>query len=140
MRLYYLETSTNQRKTERILLECQLIKIRKEMVIEQVFSTFVDRLILLQKQLYTSHRTDSFLQNRLLTAVDIANIRATLRDRMPRPSPYPVNRISNPLSDKVRSTGSSSTCVENHEGKEKMVIYSLGMSYGGDVRRYVKKH
>lgn len=55
--------------------------------------TFVSKLISLQKQLDRPYNFDSFLEYRLLTAVDMPAIQLTLRDRLERTDHHAVNRI-----------------------------------------------
>lgn len=106
-----------------------------------MFRTFVAKIMSLQKQLYPQYHTNTFLHDRLLTAVDIPAIHTKLMVRLPRTSSQAVNRISNQLSDKKSSAGSSAACLmEEEEDDEETSMYnSLGKTYGGDARRKIKK-
>lgn len=101
-----------------------------------VFRRFVAVLTSLQKQLDITYHDEKFLRDRLLTAVDIASIQTTLRDRMTMNSRDAVNRVANQLSDKPNYACSSITCTIDCE--EQVANYSLGKSYGGEARRDVK--
>ena len=101
-----------------------------------VFRQFVSKLMSLQHQLDPTYHSDNFLRDRLLTAVDIPAIQATLRDRMPRTSQQAVNRVANQLCDQSRSAGSNSACFIDEKSSAN---YTLGRSYGGDAKRETKK-
>lgn len=60
-----------------------------------VFGKFVSNVSSLINQVDTTYHTDSFLRDRLLTAVDIPYIQAKIRDRMPDTSQQAVNRVAN---------------------------------------------
>lgn len=60
-----------------------------------VFTTFVARLMSLQKQLDKHQHTDTFLRDRLVTSVDVQAIQSTLQDISTRSSHQAVNRVQN---------------------------------------------
>lgn len=64
-----------------------------------VFHKFVSDLISLQKQLDVSYHDDRFLRDRLLAAVDLPSVQATLRDRITRNSQQAINSIAIQLSE-----------------------------------------
>lgn len=135
-------------KKARILTEWQsmtlsnyMAKSPKESEVS-VFRTFVAKLMSLQKQLDPSYHDDSFLRDRLLTAVDLPAVQVTLRDRMPRSSQQAVNRIANQLCDRPRSAGSIAACatLDDSDGEANAEAnYSLGKVYGGEAKGVPKK-
>lgn len=82
-----------------------------------VFRPFVSKLMSLQKKLDLQNHTDSFLRDRILTAVDLPAIQVAFRDRMLRTSQQAVSRISNQLSDEKNKAGSTSSCLSHAAGK-----------------------
>lgn len=127
----------------RILTEWQQLRLSEEMAKQpeesevSVFRNFVARLVTLQKQLDRKYQGDGYLVDRLLSAVDIPSIQASLKDRMPRKAQTAIHRISNRLSDKPHSAGASGahaiamTC----DGRDGEAMYSLGTQFGGEAQK-----
>lgn len=93
----------------------------------QVFRKFFAKLMSLQKQLAPPYHTDSFLGDRLITAIGIPDIQTTLRDRMLRTSNQAFSRISNPFFARQRSAVCISACSAHVYTKyEKEAHFSLG--------------
>lgn len=98
-------------KHRRILTAWQTMSLSQEMDTKpesgevDVFRDFVKRLRSLQKQLETRYHGDQFLRHRLLTAVDILNIKIALNDCMPRTSQEVTNRTTSKLSYKPMTAG-----------------------------------
>lgn len=107
MRKWYHRTE----QWERILTEWQQLRLYEEMSKRPyesevaVFRWFVARFITLQKQIYSKYQGDGYLVDRLLTTVDIPEIQASLKDRMPRNAQTAIHRISTQLSAKPRTVG-----------------------------------
>lgn len=81
----------------------------------EVFRKFTAKLMSLQKQVDPSYHSDQYLRDRLLSDVDIPEIRIALRDRIPRTSAQAINCIANRLSDKPKTAGANAV-----EGKGRM--------------------
>lgn len=133
-------------KKARILTEWQGMTLSKAMSQSphesdvSVFRTFVTKLMTLQKQLDTPYHTVGFLRDRRLIVVDPPAIHGSFRDRMPRSSQQAVHRISNQLSDEVKSSGSACACVAHLEDEESdavcpEVMYALCKTFGGNARQ-----
>lgn len=103
-----------------------------------VFRRFVAKLMTVQNQLDSTYQSNQFLIDRLMTAIDIPHIKSTFRDRMPRTSQQAFNWISNQLSDKPRTAGTSAACIVENDENYNESNYSLGKTYVGDARRPTK--
>lgn len=95
--------------------------------------------MILQKLLGASYQGDSFIRDTLLTAINIPEIEASLRARMPRPSQQLANRVANRPSDKPRTAGAlvawsmldirQDKTSNKPESKETNEMYSIDRGY-----------
>lgn len=106
----------------------------------EVFRMFFDKLMTLQKQMDRSYDDDIFIRDRRMTGIDRASIQIALRDLTPREAQEPIKRIANRLSKKPKTAGSAYINFESGVIQQVTyeMIYSLGQSYGGVARRYMK--
>lgn len=69
------------------------------------FQKFVTKLMSLQKQLNRKYHSNRCLRDRLMTAIDIPSIQASMRVLIPRTEQQPTNLIVNRLSEKPITVG-----------------------------------
>lgn len=107
-------------QSARILTERQQLRISEEMKKRpdesevSVFWWFVPRLITLQEQLDSKYQGDRYLVDRITTTVDIPDIQASLKYRIPRKAQTAIHLISNRLSDKPRTAGAIGVHLVNN--------------------------
>lgn len=76
----------------------------------------------LQKQLKVDYHRDYHLQDGVLTAIYIPAVLSRLRDRIPCTRKQTVNGIETPLSDLLRSTGTTSAFILSRTTMKKPTI------------------
>lgn len=102
----------------------------------EIFIDFTATMMQLQNQLNIPYLEDRFQRDQLVTAVEIRWIQTSLRDRIPRTSEQAVNRISNPLSEKRKTSGRTILNIKAEESSQDTlhdqtpdVLYYQGQSY-----------
>lgn len=129
----------------RILTQWQSMSLSEAMRAEPdeaevtVFRKFTASLMSLQQKLDKSYHSDTFLRDRLLTAIYIPVIQSSLRDSFPRSSQQAINRFAIQLSERKRSAGKTAACITKEEASFDEARYSLDRSYGGEARRAMRR-
>lgn len=145
---------TNCDKRARILAQCKGIRFSEKLSKipnsseMEVFLNFTAILSNLQKQLDTPYHADRYFSYQLLTAVDMPDIQAILRDLLPRTSEQSIARIANRMSEKNKTAGSDSSSsrafnVESSDvtadtDDENEVNYTLVQSYSSEAKKTVQ--
>lgn len=100
------------------------------------FRSFVSKILSLQHHLHAHYHTDRQLRDRLLKAVLIPHINATLRDS-PHEAKQTINRFAYMLSSDKRNPGSAAAHISEYDtswsdSEDAMECYTLRQSYGGN--------
>lgn len=86
---------------------------------------------------------DGYLIAQLLIEVDISKMQVKLKDHMPGEEKNAIQRIENRLSYMPKTTGTISSVMiarDNEEGRDYEVLYSIGICFGGEVKREAKPY